>query len=418
MALTKATYSMIDGAFVNVLDYGAVGDGVADDTAAIQAAIDSLTEGGTVYLPQGVYKTTATIIDNAKTINLVGVGSTEDAVGSGNVTILKPTGAIVGVKFNGNRSGAQNLTIEGDNGAADTSSHGIWARSSRGNWQNLVVMKCRGDGIYFTLGNCSLFQQITVLSNKRHGLNIDGTSDPSSTNDANACDFINIDARANGGIGIRTGVNSTFANRFFGITCQGNTSYGFETNGDYNKIYGIYLEGNDAGSAPAYDFHFGSTADYNEVYGYFSNYPAVPTGTSGVYLDSSASQRNYFQNINFNAETLTGAALRLGNTTGGIGGYILFTGDNGTTSAITLEGTSGTQSLLITSSGAGKFGIKPDFVAYRVYTVATLPSASTLGAGAKAFVSDANATTFASIVAAGGANNVPVYSDGTNWRIG
>jgi hypothetical protein len=52
------------------------------------------------------------------------------------------------------------------------------------------------------------------------------------------------------------------------------------------------------------------------------------------------------------------------------------------------------------------------------YTVATLPSAATSGAGARAFVSDANATTFASTVAGGGANPVPVYSDGTNWKIG
>ena len=53
-----------------------------------------------------------------------------------------------------------------------------------------------------------------------------------------------------------------------------------------------------------------------------------------------------------------------------------------------------------------------------VYTVVTLPSAVTSGVGARSFVSDANATTFASIVAGSGANNVPVYSDGTNWRIG
>lgn len=38
--------------------------------------------------------------------------------------------------------------------------------------------------------------------------------------------------------------------------------------------------------------------------------------------------------------------------------------------------------------------------------------------GSRAFVTDANATTFASIVAAGGANKVPVYRDGTAWRIG
>jgi hypothetical protein len=53
----------------------------------------------------------------------------------------------------------------------------------------------------------------------------------------------------------------------------------------------------------------------------------------------------------------------------------------------------------------------------RSYTAATLPAATSI-AGARAFVSDANATTFASVVAGGGANGVPVYSDGTNWRIG
>jgi hypothetical protein len=51
-------------------------------------------------------------------------------------------------------------------------------------------------------------------------------------------------------------------------------------------------------------------------------------------------------------------------------------------------------------------------------TVATLPAAATAGAGARAFVTDANATTFASVVAGGGLNKVPVYSDGTDWRIG
>lgn len=55
---------------------------------------------------------------------------------------------------------------------------------------------------------------------------------------------------------------------------------------------------------------------------------------------------------------------------------------------------------------------------YKPLTVATLPAAATAGAGATYFVTDATATTFASIVAGGAANGVPVYSDGTNWRIG
>lgn len=50
-------------------------------------------------------------------------------------------------------------------------------------------------------------------------------------------------------------------------------------------------------------------------------------------------------------------------------------------------------------------------------TVGTLPAAAS-HTGYRANVSDANATTFNSIVAAGGTNYVPVFCDGTNWRIG
>jgi hypothetical protein len=50
-----------------------------------------------------------------------------------------------------------------------------------------------------------------------------------------------------------------------------------------------------------------------------------------------------------------------------------------------------------------------------------LPSASTAGAGSRAFITDGNlvaAGNFGAMVSGGGANNVPVYSDSTNWRIG
>ena len=53
-----------------------------------------------------------------------------------------------------------------------------------------------------------------------------------------------------------------------------------------------------------------------------------------------------------------------------------------------------------------------------VYTVATLPTANTAGSGTRAFVSDANTIVFYNIANSGGSNNMPVWSDGTNWRIG
>jgi len=50
--------------------------------------------------------------------------------------------------------------------------------------------------------------------------------------------------------------------------------------------------------------------------------------------------------------------------------------------------------------------------------VASLPAAATAGDGARAMVTDATATTFNSVVAGSGTNKVPVFSDGTAWRIG
>jgi hypothetical protein len=90
VALTKVSYSMIEGAVANVLDFGATGDGIADDTAEIQAAINSFgAEGGTVFFPAGSYKTT-TALSMVANVSLVGAGA--------NSSIIKPVGCH-GVEF-------------------------------------------------------------------------------------------------------------------------------------------------------------------------------------------------------------------------------------------------------------------------------------------------------------------------------
>jgi hypothetical protein len=52
MALTKVSYAMINGDPINVLDYGAVGDGLTDVTTAIQNAVNA---GNSIYFPDGSY---------------------------------------------------------------------------------------------------------------------------------------------------------------------------------------------------------------------------------------------------------------------------------------------------------------------------------------------------------------------------
>jgi hypothetical protein len=77
---------------VSVKDFGAVGDGLVDDTAAIQAAIDSVySKGGGVYFPNGTYKTTATLKVKRSYVTLSGAGR-----GASRILI---TGDYIGIKF-------------------------------------------------------------------------------------------------------------------------------------------------------------------------------------------------------------------------------------------------------------------------------------------------------------------------------
>ncbi len=57
----------------------------------------------------------------------------------------------------------------------------------------------------------------------------------------------------------------------------------------------------------------------------------------------------------------------------------------------------------------------------KTFVVSGLPSAATVGAGARSFVTDASTTLPLSLgltVIGLGSNKVPVYSDGTNWKVG
>ena len=89
MALTKASYSMIEGAEFNVLDYGAVGDGSADDTAAIQLAINAASvQGGSVYIPTGQYRITATLKVTTGNVVIFGEGASSQLRSTLAISIL------------------------------------------------------------------------------------------------------------------------------------------------------------------------------------------------------------------------------------------------------------------------------------------------------------------------------------------
>lgn len=99
MALTKATYSMINGAVVNVLDYGADPTGATDSTAAIQAAIDS-SDNSSVYVPSGTYLLNSSVVINGVgTVEGVEVGRCFEGFDQGSV-VFKYTGSDYAFKIN------------------------------------------------------------------------------------------------------------------------------------------------------------------------------------------------------------------------------------------------------------------------------------------------------------------------------
>jgi hypothetical protein len=75
--LSKARQvSTLADTVVSVKDFGAGGDGVTDDTAAVQAAIDSreAANGGVLVFPVGTYRISSTLTINASNLLLQGEG--------------------------------------------------------------------------------------------------------------------------------------------------------------------------------------------------------------------------------------------------------------------------------------------------------------------------------------------------------
>ena len=271
--------------FVSVKDFGAVGDGVMDDTAAIQAAITYATANDKALIfPYGTYKHTSTLVF---TCSAEGIGAPK----------LMSVGDIVSVQVKKYYGYFKNFLIYPD-GTGSSNNDGLkLAGIARTHIENVTVRSCGNDGIVIDSSggssessNLGILTNVQSFSNGRHGIFIGG-----SGIDQNAMVFNNIDVRSNGSDGLHIG--ALFSGSFFnGVTAQNNTNYGIYFNDpDCRNIIGtVYIESNTAGDMVfSADAHSNFITLSNDGGGFTDN-----NGTNTVlYAGSGGTQRYRFNTI-------------------------------------------------------------------------------------------------------------------------
>lgn len=149
---------------VSVKRFGAVGDGMTDDTAAIQAAIDyAAAFGGEVFLPAALYRTTTTIVLHRK-VTMRGQGA--PFPGAAYNPTQQFTGAVIRKEHSGH-----GITVAGP--SAYSEGAGIFNVSIVSNYDTWPT----GDGIRIDKVGAYTIEQCNVWSCGGNGFTLGVTAD-------------------------------------------------------------------------------------------------------------------------------------------------------------------------------------------------------------------------------------------------
>lgn len=258
MSLTKATNSMISGAPINVLDYGADPTGTNDSLAAFNAA---LAAGDQVVIPVGTYKLTATwTIPQNKIVTGLGV-SGQAGINGRPKLVFTAAVTTVAVDLEGTYNSLTQIVIDG---AATTGIIGLRvgnvALANVLFVDNITIQNFTGSGA----DGMRIVNEVTANFNNMYivdcnqGLNIGSTSAGSFPTTLTFTDST-FQGSTGSGVVIREGYQTAFYNCVFQASGGAGVAFDTPSGGLINmtNFYNCWFEGNwsSAGATAYQNYH-------------------------------------------------------------------------------------------------------------------------------------------------------------------
>jgi hypothetical protein len=359
----------------NVKSFGAAGDGVSDDTAAIQAALDHVETvgGGALYFPEGVYVVSSYLTVHPRTY-IRGAGRRTTTITSAHAG---GGGADAGENV---RNGAGLVTLAPIN--ASSPIHVVIEDIGIQNTNPANVGAAYYDrgGTYISCRNC-------LFGGFKYGVVLD----QSELVDIDLCE---IGSQSDGGAGVwivngsdlTPGTNSGFSNRISVKRCQIN---------QYQTVYGIR---DDGGAAHVFEDN-----NYNGCLNHIYATAVIPLDIRGGEFESAGSHCIQLESITPDGVILGGpyTSIRGGSFAATIGHAAVYSSTSG--GLLQIDGTA------LFAGGAGTYAITGanKFAAIWLFSYSNLTACPTIADGEAQFVNVDLTAVPASI------NGLKIAGDGT-----